>query len=115
MAHPLYLFHRKLKTLNLAGNKFKEIPAALVDLNTLTTLNLDGNQFETLDEKNGFPPMSNLTFLSMSNMSSLVAIKARSMSNLGSLETVIIENCKNLVTLDDDTFRKEVNDILNLK
>ncbi|XP_014227023.1 toll-like receptor 13 [Trichogramma pretiosum] len=111
------IFHsfRYLKTLNLAGNEFVDLPPALDDAPWIESLILDNNPFEVFKEdpvepRKKFPVMRSLTSLSLKNMTNLKIIANGAMSNLQNLQVLVIEGCKNLTSIEEEAFALKSNE-----
>ncbi|XP_037916667.1 slit homolog 1 protein [Hermetia illucens] len=99
---PEYIFHapRSLQVLDLRGNLFKTIPAALTHAINLTQLYLDENPFEDFGGDNVFPFLLNLKNLTLTEIETLKKIGKGTFSGLVALKELHIEGCLHLAEID---------------
>lgn len=111
-AIPKYLLHtpRGLRYLNLTGNLLTEIPEALIYAVGLQWLSLDENPIPAIVLGNEFPPLKNLTYLSLSYMTELKMIGRGAFRGLESLEEIHITNNPHLSYLHGQAFVRNDTD-----
>ncbi|XP_066252048.1 leucine-rich repeat neuronal protein 1-like [Euwallacea similis] len=103
---PKYLY-----LLDLSGNPISVIPPTLSDSHNLNTLYLNDTAFVNLTKKNGFPQISTIKTLHLSNLANLERIEDEALCGLTGLEELhISDNIKlNYLSQNSLGLRNETN------
>ncbi|EFN84842.1 Leucine-rich repeat neuronal protein 2 [Harpegnathos saltator] len=109
---PNFQFHnaKYLKKLNMAGNRFVDVPAPLQGAVALEYVRLDNNPIEVIDHVNTFPNLTRLKEVSLCYMSNLTAIENGGLSELTNLENLYIQNCPKLKKINDYALAQKLSE-----
>uniref|UniRef100_U5EN60 Putative integral to membrane n=1 Tax=Corethrella appendiculata TaxID=1370023 RepID=U5EN60_9DIPT len=103
---PEHIFHSPsgLQVLNLTGNLLTEVPNSLSYARNLKQLILDENPMRNFTDKNVFPEMKSLEYLSLSYIHTLQEIGKGAFSGLTNLREMHLDNNYALSKIDELAF-----------
>ncbi|XP_030384114.1 leucine-rich repeat neuronal protein 3 [Scaptodrosophila lebanonensis] len=99
---------RDLETLIAVGNLFTELPKTLSSAVNLKSLTLDENPIQNLENKNVFPELKYLKYLSLSYMPELYKIGKGALSSLQNLTELILSDNGRLAEIDSLALANDV-------